>query len=378
MKIAFLTESYPPSIGGQEIRFAELAETLLVHGHSVTVFCVGHSRRLSPRDNLNGVDVHRYPLTDHYKRAYGTPLRRNPFVLLRYALWCRRMARSGGFDAFLFNEWPLVHLMFASRETRAASLVDWCEVRGGRLFQLLQTVLPRMAAGNIAVSPAVAAHIGASSGCQVSYIPSAIRADRYKYLDPAERQGLLCFGRVSPHKNVSFLVSAFKTMRQQGYAGRLTIAGGGPSLGQIRDEVRKAGLEQSVDVLGFVSDEAKIELLARARVMVVPSKREGFPRVVAEAMASGLPVVTVDYPENGTSYIVRHYGVGLVAGPNKADLIRTVQEVESDWAKYSKAGLSAKPSLDWSVVVRKFVQVVEAVRKTAAVEGNQTVWQKQS
>jgi glycosyltransferase involved in cell wall biosynthesis len=42
----------------------------------------------------------------------------------------------------------------------------------------------------------------------------------------------------------------------------------------------------------LVSDERKYELLARTRLLMMTSQREGFPRVVAEAMASGVPVVT--------------------------------------------------------------------------------------
>jgi len=102
-------------------------------------------------------------------------------------------------------------------------------------------------------------------------------------------------------------------------------------------------------------DKTKIEILARSEILVIPSRREGFPRVVAEAMASGLPTVTVDFPENGTKTVVLQYGIGKVAKPDARELATTVAAVLQDWRTYSEKALEHSKELDWKILVQKLL-----------------------
>jgi glycosyltransferase involved in cell wall biosynthesis len=77
-------------------------------------------------------------------------------------------------------------------------------------------------------------------------------------------------------------------------------------------------------------------------------------------MASGLPVVTVDYPENGAGEIVRQYGIGTVTNPNPANIAAGVMAVVAEWERYSKACILASRSLDWEVLVDKLLQIAAA------------------
>lgn len=361
MNIAIFTEAYPPSVGGQEIRFAEIAELLVEMGHNVSVFCIGHSRVLRQSENINGVQILRFPLTDHYKRSYGTPFRRNPFVLIRYALWCRRVARRYAFEVCIFNQWPLLHVILASKDIRRRSLIDWCEIRNGWLFYLIQRTLPQYVAANIAVSPSVEEEIKARSRTPGVCIPSGIWLQKYKAVASSKRSGLLYLGRITHHKNIPLLISCFGKLRDTGYKGRLTIAGSGIFLDQIKREASASKHASCIDILGSVDEATKVTLLSQARVLVLPSKREGFPRVVAEAMASGLPIVSVDYPENGTCRVLRHYGIGVVAAPSEAALAQAITKVEDDWECYSRAGLVKSTELDWNVIGKKLVGELERI-----------------
>lgn len=55
--------------------------------------------------------------------------------------------------------------------------------------------------------------------------------------------------------------------------------------------------DRNVVFHGFVSDEQKLAVLAKARIFILPSEREGLPKSIVECMACGVPTVTTDYPK---------------------------------------------------------------------------------
>ncbi len=100
-----------------------------------------------------------------------------------------------------------------------------------------------------------------------------------------ERSGALFVGRLAPEKGALELVRHWPAD-----GPLLTLAGSGPELELIH---REAG--SNVRVLGSVSSETVQELLATARVLMLPSLWfEGLPLVVLEAMAAGVPCAAFD------------------------------------------------------------------------------------
>lgn len=91
MRIAILSELFPPSIGGQEIRFAELAEVLVRQGHTVDVFCLAHDAAVPACETLSpGLTVTRRPRVADYRRPNSKLLPRSLTGMVRYAVAARR------------------------------------------------------------------------------------------------------------------------------------------------------------------------------------------------------------------------------------------------------------------------------------------------
>jgi glycosyltransferase involved in cell wall biosynthesis len=358
MKIGIFTELYPPHIGGQEVRYAELAASMLQLGHSVDVYCIRHSADVPEHEVASGVSVFRFPLAEKYNRPLIKSLRRAVIPLLRYSLWVRRMARPEKYDLLLFNQWPLAHIAFAKKMVRAKSVLDWCEVRDGWLYHAFMKWLPQLSRRNIAVSQAVADVVASTSGRPVEYIPSGVWLSNYRFESKERRSGLVYLGRVTEHKNLGLLIEAFELMKENGYPGDLTIAGAGPALAALTLVSKSSRFSMNIHLLGFVDDETKIGLLANSEALVISSRREGFPRIVAEGMASGLPVVTVDFPENGTKTVVQSYGIGVVAEPTAKGLSEAVSDVLRHWLVYSESCLKHSPELDWRILVQKLLEPV--------------------
>ena len=355
MRIAIFTELYLPTIGGQEIRYGELAASLLQLGHTVDVYCVRLSADHPAHEVASGVSVFRYPLAINYRKPWITPLKRQLFPVLLYALWVRRMARPEKYNLMLFNQWPLAHIIFAKKNARVKSLLDWCEVRSGWLDRVFVKWLPKFPGRNIAVSQAVADLVATASGCHVDCLPSGVWLSNYHCKSKEQRSGLVYLGRITEHKNLELLIAAFELMKEAGYPGDLTIAGPDASSGNVTRIAKSSKFFEDIHILGFVDDQTKRDLLAKSEVLVISSRREGFPRVVAEAMASGLPVATVDFPENGTKSVVRDYRIGVVSSPTAVALSLAVNEVLGNWGSYSERCLTCSRELDWSSLVGKLL-----------------------
>lgn len=104
---------------------------------------------------------------------------------------------------------------------------------------------------------------------------------------------MLFIGRLDPKKGLENLLGACALLRDRGPAFSLQIAGSGPPpyVEQLRKIVRERHLESNVVFLGPVVGSAKTALFEQSDLLVCPSHTENFGLVVAEALASGVPVV---------------------------------------------------------------------------------------
>lgn len=353
LRLAFLTELYYPNIGGQEVFFQELAETMVRRGHQVDLYCIGHQSGLAAEELINGVTVHRHPNGGSYKTPLLPALRRNWSDIVKYSTGVHRLPSRHDYDFFLMSQWPLMHIPALPKDARTRGALHWCEVREDPLLRTLQALLPKWVSMNFAISESVAAAISRQSHRECGVLPSGIAAARYRSRPRSERSGVLYVGRLAPHKNLPMLVDAFALAADRGFNGDLVIAGAGPSQNDIEDHVRASPIASRVHVLGSVNEARKIDLLSQSAVLGMPSRREGFPRVIAEAMASGMPTVTADFAENGGKDVVSQFGVGVVCGTEPTDFADGLLAAEAGWEGFSRAGLKGARALDWERIAAR-------------------------
>ena len=101
-------------------------------------------------------------------------------------------------------------------------------------------------------------------------------------------------GRMDEGKNHIMLIRAFAAMlnADPGKAAELWLIGEGPLSNHLKLETEKLKMSSFVRFLGYRDDVA--QLLQQSDVFVFSSLREGFPNVLLEAMAVGLPVISTD------------------------------------------------------------------------------------
>jgi glycosyltransferase involved in cell wall biosynthesis len=107
---------------------------------------------------------------------------------------------------------------------------------------------------------------------------------------------LLFVHRLSPiRRTMMYVPPLLDALRGRAQAQwHMVFAGGGPELEDLVKAVSQPGLFNRCSVLGELPARELIGLYLAADVFVNPSYVEGFPRVILEAMAAGLPIVTTD------------------------------------------------------------------------------------
>ena len=127
-------------------------------------------------------------------------------------------------------------------------------------------------------------------------------------------------GRLVRHKGFDLFAKAARRMREAGVAAEFVAAG--RSAEGSRTALPKAELRALVEEGGIAleTDVADVAgFLARADMVCLPSRGEGFSRALAEAAASGLPIVTADAP--GCRSAVREGESGFLVPPGDLDAL---------------------------------------------------------
>ncbi|HEX9532346.1 MAG TPA: glycosyltransferase [bacterium] len=119
-------------------------------------------------------------------------------------------------------------------------------------------------------------------------------------------------GRLSPEKGVDLALVAHRWVTQRCPAARLWIVGDGPEQMRLTKIAQEIGLGSSVEWLGYRDDPA--EVYRQIVVLLVPSRSEGLPNVVLEAMAHGIPVVAAAV--GGVPEVVSDGETGFLVPPS--------------------------------------------------------------
>jgi glycosyltransferase involved in cell wall biosynthesis len=141
---------------------------------------------------------------------------------------------------------------------------------------------------------------------------------------PPEATLVLTTGRLGEQKEHRLIVEALPRLVALDAGLVFAWAGDGPLRAQLGDAVSATGLERHVRLLGRRDDVP--ELLAAADLFLMPSRDEGSPLALAEAMQAGLPAIVSD--AGALTEVVEDRRNGLVFARGDADdLVRVI-----DWA----------------------------------------------
>ncbi len=131
----------------------------------------------------------------------------------------------------------------------------------------------------------------------------------------ARERMVMGLGRLDRQKGFDVLVEAFSQVSSVFPDWNLTIVGEGPERPMIEALARQLGIEDRVSLPGVVDNPEAY--LSRAGVFVLPSRYEGFPNALLEAMACGVPSIATDCP-SGPAEIIQPGVNGLLVPSDDA------------------------------------------------------------
>ena len=293
MKVAVLTTSYPRWDGDGAGRFvADAVERLRARGLEIEV--------VSPSSFHHFGIAYGHGVAGNLRRA-PWKLALVPLLLLSFVRAARRAAR--GADLVHAHWLPAGAVGLATGKPVVVTL-HGTDVELARRVPWLARLVLRRARAVVAVSHALADEARRLGASEVRVVPNGVElpAEPGEEADPPY---VLFAGRLSPEKGVLELVEAANGLP-------LVVAGDGP----LRDRVPQAR--------GVLPRAELDALLAGAAVVAVPSRREGFGLVAAEAMAHGKPVVASAV--GGLLDLVVDGETGLLVPPGDVAALRAALE----------------------------------------------------
>jgi glycosyltransferase involved in cell wall biosynthesis len=174
---------------------------------------------------------------------------------------------------------------------------------------------------------------------------------------------ILNIGTLEPRKNVVTLIKAFKKLQERGRQDYILVIAGekGWLYKKIFEEIKSSGMEQSIRILGVISDEDLPLLYNCADLFVYPSLYEGFGLPPLEAMACGVPIIT-----SNTSSLPEVVGnAGIMVDPNDIEsLSEEMYKVLNDKElkhRMSRDGLKRSKMFTWEKMVKEVLEIYNEI-----------------
>ena len=102
---------------------------------------------------------------------------------------------------------------------------------------------------------------------------------------------LLSIGSLNKNKNHALLINAFAEIAEDKSSLHLYIIGEGVEKNGLTKKIKELKMEQKITLLGLFDHKSISEWMKAADIFILPSRNEGTPNSLLEAMASGLPVI---------------------------------------------------------------------------------------
>lgn len=379
MKIAIFTEVYRPIVNGVVTSVESLAAQLRSLGHEVYAFAPHIPKGSESAGRVFFMPSLPLPARTEYRLTLPLVARRNKIrflsqvdVIHSHSLFIT------GWMASYYARWRFRVPLVFTYHTLLESYTHYSPLGSRLTAQLARELTRGYANGADAVlvpTQTVAGQLRAQGvTAPMCIVPTGVDLDSFRRVDPSagaavrQRLGIpedaplvLLASRLAQEKNIPTALEALKALRARLPAAQMLLVGSGPLADQLKAMARSEGLEAAAIFAGSVPYSEMPSFYAAADAFAFPSVTETQGLVLAEAFASGLPVVAIDNPQTRDVF-GPHLAGEIVedAGEMATALLELLTDAERKAAAMAHARAAAA-AFDARATAGRVLAVYEAV-----------------
>ncbi|MGK0439499.1 MAG: glycogen(starch) synthase [Paracoccaceae bacterium] len=326
MNILYWTERFWPHIGGVEVLSLELVPELSKLNYDVNVVTSHSAAKLPNADSINGIQITRFDfLTSLSNKDLATILsarkrlsdfkrKTQPDLIHIHFSGPSALFHWQTEQAFHAPTLVTIHSLppsFVNDGISENSLListlrkaDWVNTVSAAKLNDIRKVLPELAEKSSLI------YNGRS---MPDTVPSEL---------PMESPTLLCLGRLVRWKGFDIAIDAFSQVANQYPSMTLKIAGDGPELDRLKQQVETLGLQHSVLFTGWIEPEKIPDLLNQVTAVLLPSREEEtLPVVALQAAQMARPIIASNLA--GFPEVIENNLTGLLFEAGSASALAT-------------------------------------------------------
>lgn len=191
----------------------------------------------------------------------------------------------------------------------------------GKVMKLLSLFLFHFADGIVLQTKQARDFFPKSLQKKAVILPNSINPAFLNVQNKVEKQKeIVAVGRIDKNKNQRMLVEAFLEIANDYPDWCVRLYGDGEESLKLKELVKKVGMEKQVFFMGQVSNVA--EEVCKASIFVLPSKCEGMPNALIEAMTLGTAVISTDCPCGGPADLIQNGENGILIGVDDKNALK--------------------------------------------------------
>jgi glycosyltransferase involved in cell wall biosynthesis len=375
MKILIINSEYPPIGGGAGNASANIARCLAALNHEVTVLTTRFDAHPKIETCGHGLTIHRIDAL-RSRQDRSNALEQISFIVSA-SFWTLGWVRRNKPNATLaFFGMPSGAIAWLLKKIHRIPYV--VSLRGGdvpgfrpydfkimhKLIGPLLRVIWHDASAVIANSNGLRdLALAFDSAIEIPIIPNGVDGNQYTAEIRAwSPPRLFSVGRIVHQKGFDLGLRALAQLT--GLDWEWSIAGDGPQLEPLKSLARELGISARVKFLGWQSGKELSQCYHQANLFLFPSRHEGMPNAVLEAMSSGLPVVATRIA--GSEELVVDGITGLLTPSESVDELRdALRKILTDSTLREKMGIASRLRVEqnytWQKVAGQYQSLLKKI-----------------